>query len=86
MTATRDRRSAEIHAREASLSDVRNLTTVESEPRCNDAAAVPRLVDVPVWHVLLSPDCALNRARQRVVAERGRGDQNYAAHGSSPVA
>jgi FXSXX-COOH protein len=75
------------------LSEVRDQNVVDSSPppgvprgdeSASGAAAMPRLVDVPVRQVLTSPDSALNRARQRVLSERGPGE-SYAAHGSSPV-
>lgn len=81
------------------MSDVRNHSVNGAQTRSQpssvpprddvttaDSTAVPRLVDLPVKQVLADPDSALNLARRRVVAEQGRDDQHYAAHGSSPVA
>ncbi|WP_127499003.1 hypothetical protein [Actinoplanes solisilvae] len=75
------------------MSDVRNQSSVDTEVRSqptgtpprDEATAVPRLLDLPVGQVLWNADSALSIARQRVTAERARGDQNYAAHGSSPA-
>jgi FXSXX-COOH protein len=49
------------------------------------ATAVPRLVDVSLEMVISSRNSALANAVARVVREAERGEESFAAHGSSPV-
>jgi FXSXX-COOH protein len=49
------------------------------------ATAVPRVAEVPLKRLVNGTGTALNNAVRRVLEDTGRGDQNYAAHGSSPV-